>query len=198
MLPWYAVSVSSRKEAFTATVLRGKGLEVYLPTYILRRRAGKRTTLVHQPLFPGYIFSRLDLNNRLPVLVTQGVVAIVGFGGRPMPLPDNDVLNVQRMVESGQLAEPVPYLEVGQRVRVFEGPLAGVDGFLERYKGSDRLILSIALLQRSIAVEVDRETVEPLERFEGICRPINRVGPVASKSIGVPAGVVARDGLNKI
>jgi transcription antitermination factor NusG len=113
------------------------------------------------PLFPSYVFCRLDLGVRLPVLTTPGVLGIVGNGRIPMAVDDQEIAALQRMVHSGLDSEPWPFLEIGQRVRIDSGPLAGCEGILLEFKGKRRLVLSVTLLRRSVAVEVDRPSVLP-------------------------------------
>jgi transcription antitermination factor NusG len=115
-----------------------------------------------QFLFPGYVFSRLNPHDRLPVLTVPGVVSVVGFGKLPTAIPDHEIENIRTMVQSGLLMKPWPFLEVGQRVLIERGPLAGVEGILQDVKGRFRLVVSISLLQRSVSAEVDRTWVRPI------------------------------------
>jgi len=111
------------------------------------------------PLFPGYLFCRFDAMNRLPILTTPGMVQIVGFGKTPVPVPDAEIAAIQAATIGNLAREPWPYLEVGQKVKVECGPMRGVEGILLNIKGSHRLVLSVTLLQRSVAVEVDSNWV---------------------------------------
>ena len=132
-----------------------------MPTYVLKRRWSDRVKLLELPLFPGYVFCRLDPLVRLPVLTTPGVLSIVGSGKEPIAIPEKQIDDVRRIVQSTTSAEPWPYLECGDSVTISDGPLRGVEGILAMVKNSCRVVVSITLLQRSMAVEVDRLVVLP-------------------------------------
>ena len=123
---------------------------------------------VQLPLFPGYLFCRLDLNRRLPILVTPGVMHIVGIGKTPHPVEDEEIQALQSIVFSGLQAEPRSYLNIGERVRIEIGPLGGTEGILTSFKGAARLVLSVSLLQRSVSVEIDESWVVPVDPFRQI------------------------------
>jgi transcription antitermination factor NusG len=110
---------------------------------------------VDLPLFPGYIFCRLNLQYRLPVLTTPGVIQIVGHNRQPVPVDESEIKGIQAMVTSGFPSEPWPYLKVGDRVRIECGPLEGLEGILVEVRGAHRFVLSVTLLQRSVAAEID-------------------------------------------
>ena len=114
------------------------------------------------PLFPGYVFVRLALRDRVRVLQIPSVVRLVGFGGLPTALPDQEMEAMRNGLLRQLRLEPHPYLTIGRRVRLTSGPLMGLEGILVRRKGLLRLILSLDLIQRSIAVEVDSADVEPI------------------------------------
>lgn len=156
-LPWYGVRTKSNQERVAATVLEAKGFEPYVPTYSVRRRWSDRIVETSLPLFPGYLFCRFDSSQRLPIISTPGVVSVVGFGKVPAPISNREVEAVQALLDSGIPAQPHPFLREGQKVRVKGGALQGVEGLVIRQKSDWRLIISITLLQRSIAVEVDRD-----------------------------------------
>jgi transcription antitermination factor NusG len=156
---WFAVQVRTRYESVAATVLRGKGFESFLPMYKSRRRWSDRIKEIQLPLFPGYLFCRLDLQNRLPILTTPGVVQIVGVGKKPMPLDEYEVQAIQTVVKSGLSREPWPFLQVGNRVRIEHGPLSDLEGILLAFRGHYRIVLSVTLLQRAVAVEIDQAWV---------------------------------------
>jgi transcription antitermination factor NusG len=145
----------------TSAALRSKGIEEFLPVVHMRRRWSDRIKHVDLPLFPGYVFSRFDINARLPVLECPGVVHVVGIGGVPAPIPEEEILAIRSMVESKLAIEPYPFLNVGQKIRVDRGPLAGVEGVVVRLKNSLRFVASVTLLQRSISVEIDPAWVSP-------------------------------------
>lgn len=114
------------------------------------------------PLFPGYVFVRLALRDRLRVLQVPGVARLVGFNGAPTPLPDDEMESLRLALAEGLRAEPHPYLNVGRRVLITRGPLAGREGLLKRWKGNMRVVVSIESIQRSISMEVDAQDVIPL------------------------------------
>ena len=159
---WYALQVRSRWEGSIATLLSGKGYETLLPTYKLKRRWSGRLKEVNAPLFPGYVFCSFDVLKRLPILITPGVIAVVGRGRVPVPLETSEISAVQTLVSSGLPAEPCPYLEVGQKVRIESDALRGVEGILIAFKGSRRIVVSVSLLRRSVALEIDRARVIPV------------------------------------
>ena len=121
-----------------------------------------RVKQVELPLFPGYLFCRFDVNSRLPILVTPGVKLIVGCGKTPVAVSEGEIGAIRNVIESGAAAEPWPFLTAGQRVRIQDGSLAGLEGILLQVKTSWRIVLSVDLLQRSVAVEVDRASVVPV------------------------------------
>jgi transcription antitermination factor NusG len=125
-------------------------------------------------LFPGYIFCRLDPNERLPVLTTPGVYDIVSVGEKLQPVEENEVAAIRQVVISKCAAKPWPYLKVGDMVRVQFGSLAGVVGHLTSEKGVDRLVLSVSLLQRSVCVEIDRTWVQPEPTSHKVSTPLSR------------------------
>jgi transcription antitermination factor NusG len=161
-LPWYALQVRPRFEKKIAATLVDKGIEGFLPLYRQRSRWSDRIKEVHLPLFSGYLFCRLDMNNRLPILITPGVMQIVGIGKTPHPVEENEIMALQAIVLSGLQAEPRSYLNVGEKVRIEIGPLAGLEGVLLSLKGSYRLVVSVNLLQRSVSVEIDESWVVPI------------------------------------
>jgi transcription antitermination factor NusG len=168
MLPWYALFVVSRKETCVSQSLQGKGYQVFLPIYVNRRKVSNRIRTLEQPLFPNYVFCRLDVRDRLPVLTTTGVLSVVGHGRTPMPIQSEEIDQIKRILASGRLVDPLPFLTTGQRVRLVDGPLAGTEGHFQEHKGSGRLVVTVDLLQRSISVELDREHVEPVEPLQFI------------------------------
>jgi transcription antitermination factor NusG len=154
-LSWFALHTRLRYEEFVAKQLGGKGYEVLMPVYQSRRRWSDRVKHVELPLFPGYLFCRFDSMDRLPILTTPGMIQIVGFGKTPVPVDESEICAIQRTVSTGLSREPWPYLQIGEKVRVDCGPLSGLEGILINIKGSHRLVLSVTLLQRSVAVEVN-------------------------------------------
>jgi transcription antitermination factor NusG len=160
--PWFAVRVRSNHERIAAAHLRERGYEEFSPAWKTERRWSDRTKEVDQFLFPGYVFCRLNPSDRLPVLTAPGVVDLVGFGKIPAPVPDHEIENVRRMVQSGLFVMPWPFLELGHRVLIERGPLAGMEGILDEVKGKCRLVVSVQLLQRSVSAEINRDWIRPL------------------------------------
>ena len=163
---WYALHVKPRFEKFVTTQLEQKGYETLLPTYVSKRKWSDRVKTLSLPMFPGYLFCRFDVSSRFPIVVTPGVMAILGMGRIPAPVPDSEISAVRHVMASGACAEPCPYVEVGELVRVESGPLEGLTGIALRIKGTERLVVSVSLLMRSVAVELDRTSVTLLPRVK--------------------------------
>ncbi|MGA2040531.1 MAG: UpxY family transcription antiterminator [Bryobacteraceae bacterium] len=161
---WFALRVKSRAEKGVSAMARNKGFEEFLPVYESRRRWSDRLKSVDCPLFPGYVFCKLDPRYRLPLLTIPGVLHFVGIGKTPVAIEDEEIVAIQSAVKSGLAAEPWPFLEAGQRVRLEDGPLAGLEGFLVEVRKQCRVVVSVTLLKRSVAVEIDREWVAPLDQ----------------------------------
>lgn len=159
---WYAAYTCANHEKRVAEQLEVKSIERFLPLYESVRRWKDRRVRLQMPLFPGYVFVRIALQERVQVLQIPKVVRLVGFNGCPAALPDEEIEALRRGLCGGLRAEPHPYLNIGRRVRVRSGPLEGAEGVLLRRKNSLRVILSIELILRSIAVEVDLADIEPL------------------------------------
>jgi transcription antitermination factor NusG len=143
-------------------LLSGKGYETLLPTYQTKKRWNGKVKQASAPLFPGYVFCQFDALKRLPILVTPGVISVVGRGRVPFPVNDGEIAGIQAIVASGVQAEPWPYLEVGQRIRIENDSLNGLEGILIQFKGNNRIVVSVSLLRRSVALEIDRESVRPV------------------------------------
>lgn len=166
-LAWYAIRVRSQREAATASALRNRGYAEFLPVY--RRRVPRyRRKELEFPLLPGYVFARFDLtDDRLPILQIPSVLYIVGVGKTPEPVDVAEITVLQTVVASCLATGPWPFLRVGDRVLIEGGPLSGTEGILVVTKNEYRVVVSITLLQRSVAVEIDREWVRPLARAHG-------------------------------
>ena len=160
--PWYAIRVKSKFETVTSAGLAGKGYEPFLPLYTARRRWSDRVKQLELPLFPGYVFCRFDVNARLPVLTTTGVISVVGYGREPVAIDEGEIAAVRAIIASGLPAVPWPFLRAGNRVLIEQGPLAGIEGIVLSMKKECRLIVSVTMLQRSMGVEIDRAWVRPL------------------------------------
>lgn len=160
--PWFALQVRSRFEQGVAEHLGGKGFELFLPLYKCRKRWSDRIKEVDAPLFPGYLFCRFNPQDRLPILKTPGVIQIVGTHRTPVAVNELEIEAIQKMVASGMPNQPWPFLAAGDRVRIDSGPLSGLEGILVEFRGNHRLVLSVTLLQRSAAVEIDSAFVTSL------------------------------------
>lgn len=160
-LPWFAIQVRTQHERGVAEFLGGKGYEWFLPVYKCRKRWSDRVKEVEIPLFPGYLFCRFNPLERLPILKTPGVFRIVGYNRQPTPVDDGEIRSIQTLVSSGVPNQPWPFLHVGDKVLIESGPLRGAQGILTDFKGKHRLIISITLLQRAVAVEIDSALVAP-------------------------------------
>lgn len=159
---WFAIRVKSQRERMVATAIRQKGLEEFLPQYKSRHRWSDRFKSVELPLFPGYVFCRINPTFRLPILTVPGVLHFVGLGRVPVPIDDAEIDAIQSAVRSGLRVEPLAYLNVGQRVRLAEGPLTGLEGILTEVRKQYRVVVSLTLLQRSVAVEIERHWITPV------------------------------------
>jgi transcription antitermination factor NusG len=158
-LPWFALQVKGHYENVVSVYLGGKGYEWLLPLYKIRSRWTDRWKEIKRPLFPGYVFCRFDPLDRLPILTIPGVSRIVGVAKRPVPIDETEIAAIQVAVKSGLPSQPWPLMQIGQRVRIERGPLCGLEGILAEFRGHHRLVLSITLLQRSIAVQVEHTWV---------------------------------------
>lgn len=162
LLSWYAACTHPRHEKLVARQLQQRRIECFLPLYRDVRRWKDRRKELDMVLFPGYVFTRLDLRDRLQVLQLQGVTRFVCFYGKPAPLPEEEIDALRRGLAKGVYAKSHPYLKVGRRVRVVHGPLAGAQGILLRTKEKCRVVISMDAIQRSVALEVDAKDVVPL------------------------------------
>ena len=158
-LPWFAVRVRSNYEKPVSAVLRGKGFEEFVPTYRAKRQWSDRIKVIDLPLFPGYLFCRLDLNKRLPLLTTPGFLYLVGKGKMPEPVDEREILAIQSVLRSGIPALPWPSVIVGQKVRLERGPLRGVEGVVDKIADQHRIFVNVTLLQRSVSVQVDPDWI---------------------------------------
>ncbi len=159
---WYAAYTCANHEKRVSSELAARDVDHFLPLYRSARRWKDRRVQLEFPLFPGYVFVRLSLCDRLRVVQIPSVVRLVGFGGLPTALPDGEIDAMRLSISQGLRAEPHPYLTVGRRVRLTAGPFVGLEGVLKRKKSGLRVIVSIDLIQRSIAIDVDASDVLPL------------------------------------
>jgi transcription antitermination factor NusG len=159
---WFAAYTCARHEKRVAEMLEAKSVEGLLPLHETVHRWKNGLAKVQLPLFPGYIFVHIALQDRRQVLEVPSVVRLVGFNGQPAPLPEADIEAIRSCLERGRRLEPHPYLQVGQRVRVVCGPLQGTEGILLRRMKRTRLVISLELIMRSVAVEMDEASLEPV------------------------------------
>jgi len=160
--PWFAVAVKPQHEKAVAAQLQSKALESYLPIYRARRRWSDRVKTVELPLFPRYVFCRFGSQERPKVLTTPGVHSIVGFSGKPCPVTEDEIAAIRTLVLSGLPLRVWSCLTVGQRVRVRRGAMEGLEGVLVREKTACRLVVNLELLNRGVAVEIERDVLEPV------------------------------------
>ena len=179
---WYAAYTCANHEKRVAEHLAGRGVEYFLPLYDAVHQWKDRRVRLKLPLFPGYVFVRLPLEEKLRVLQAPGVARLVGFGDTPAPLADTDIDALRKGLQGQIRMEPHPYVCEGQKLRILRGPLAGMEGILLRRKGGLRLVLSIELIMRSVIVDVDAEDICPidgrdewriLQRGDAPCVPAN-------------------------
>lgn len=157
---WYAAYTSANHEKRVALQLQQRSVEYFLPLYDSVRRWKDRRVKLQLPLFPGYVFVRLALRDRLQVLCVPGVARLVGFNGLPSALPEEEIVAIKESLACGVRAEPHPYLTVGRRVRIAHGPLMGMEGLIVRRKKRIRFIISLELIRRSVAVEIEAADLE--------------------------------------
>lgn len=163
---WYAVYTRHQHEKSVGDMLEKKGFETFVPLYQARRRWHDRAKTLALPLFPSYVFLRGGIQRQLQILTTPGVHWMITTAGQAAVISDEEIAAVKRLVESSLRVAPHPFLKCGDWVRVKAGPLDGVGGILVRMKGSCRLVVSVEMLQKSVAVEVDASDVERLRRPE--------------------------------
>jgi transcription termination/antitermination protein NusG len=161
-LLWFAVQTRPRFEKKVNAELQEKGIEAFLPLRSALHHWSDRQRLIHQPLFPGYVFVRSfsTLDARVAVLRTNGVDKFVGVRGIGTPIPDFEIEAMRKILEEKIPIEPYPYLKLGQFVRIRGGALDGIRGILTRINGDQSLIISVELIQRSIAMRVTGYDVE--------------------------------------
>jgi transcription antitermination factor NusG len=161
--PWFALRVRPNYEKPVAAALRGKGFEEYLPLVRTKRQWSDRKKIMDLPLFPGYLFCRLNLEERLPLLTTPGFLYLVGVGKNPEPVAESEIAAIQSVLRSGVPVTQCSSLVVGQKVMLKYGPLRGLEGVLTKIANQHRMYVSVTLLKRSISVEVAPEWIHPVK-----------------------------------
>lgn len=161
-LQWWALYTRHQHEKVVAEMLSAKGFEVFLPLYDSIRRWKDRQKLLSLPLFPCYVFVRGGLGRRLQIVTTPGVHTVLNHGEHVAVIPENEIESIRRTVDGRFRMEPHPFIRCGDRVRVIRGSLQGVEGILVRKKNQFRLVLSVDMLAKSVAVEIDSTDVEPV------------------------------------
>ena len=154
---WFAIQVKPGLEFNIASMLKSKGYEEFVPTYRSEKN-GRGSS--ERPFFSGYVFCRFDPTVRAPIVTTPGVIRVVGYGRTPASLSDSEMQAVRTVASSNLPAKPHAYIASGQRVRIREGPLRGVEGDIAQTGDRQCLVVSVSLLQRSIAVEVEPAWLE--------------------------------------
>ena len=160
---WFAVQTRPRHEKKVSAELQEKGVTAFLPLVSSTRQWSDRTRIVEMPLFPQYVFVRIAqcLDTRVAVLRTNGVTNFVGTRGIGVPIPDDQIQRVQTVVQRGVPVTPHPFLNVGKRIRIRGGALDGLQGILTAVNGDQTLVMSVELIQRSIAIRIAGFSVEP-------------------------------------
>ena len=164
-LQWYGVYTSCRHEQKVYERLVEKSIHAFLPKMEVWSRRKDRKKKLQRPLFPGYLFVNIDLDPyiHLEIIKTPGVAYILSNNGKPTPIPENQIVSLQKLLKNDVLIKPYPYLKIGQKVRIVDGPLAGCEGILQRTKpNKHRLIISIDLLKQSVSAEIHEADVEPI------------------------------------
>ena len=156
---WYALRTKHQHEKSVTNVLAEKGFEVLCPTYAEVHRWKDRKKEVTLPLFPGYLFFANGLERKVDLLSTPGVCTIVSFGNTPALIPHSEIEAIQLAMLSSRVMGPHPFLKEGDKVRLRSGPLAGIEGILQRWEDGYRLVLTIELLGRSVTVEVEQSDI---------------------------------------
>lgn len=157
---WFALAVKSNHEKVVSAALRSRGFEEFLPLRRVRHKWADRYKTLQLPVFPGYVFCRFPLYSRITVLATPGVVRVIGRGSTPEPVSETEILNIQRVVTSELPIQPCEFIATGQRAVITSGVLEGLEGIVQKMKGNLRLVMSIDLLRRSVAVEIETERVK--------------------------------------
>ncbi len=157
---WYAVYTTVRHEKKVNEALVEKGIETFLPLREVLSQWKDRRKRIKIPLFPGYLFINICLEDRWRVLSTRGTLRIVGSGGVPIPVSLDQIGAIKRVLESRVECDCYPYLTQGREVVVVNGPLEGIKGRILERRGNYRIIISVDTIRRSVSVEVDPRDIE--------------------------------------
>ena len=161
--PWYALQVKARREKQVSALFERKGYETFLPLYESLSRWSDRYKTVQFPLFPGYVFCRIDVNHRLPILMTPGVLRIVSHGAGPTVVEEKQILAFRTVLGATLRCEPCSFVPLGQRVRIASGALSRIEGILTKTHKRHTLVMSVDISHRSVAVEIDQFSVQPVD-----------------------------------
>jgi transcription antitermination factor NusG len=159
---WYAIYAKHNHERKVADLLARKGMDVFMPLYESVRRWKDRNKSLPMPLFPGYVFLKSNLHNKIEILSTPGVFFIVESAGQACPIPEQEIEAIRAITQSDVRFEPHPFLKTGEYVRIRTGPLAGISGIFVKPKNKYRVVVSIELLRKAVAIEVDTGNVDKL------------------------------------
>jgi len=168
--PWYAIQVRPKYEKQVVQSIGCKEINTFLPLYAEKRKWSDRVKELEVPLFDGYVFCQLDITKRLPILQTPGVIRFVGLGKTPIPVDGREMEAVRTVVDSGSVFRPWKYLREGDEVRIDEGPLRNVEGILVSDKEQSHVVVSINLLQRAMAVQVEKSWLSPVRPWARAAR----------------------------
>jgi transcription antitermination factor NusG len=151
---WYVAYTLPRHEKSIADRLLHQDVETYLPLYSSVRKWNRRHVEAELPLFPGYVFVKIAITDRVRVLAHPGVIRLIGFNGNAVAIPDGEVERLRSLLEVWK-GKPYPFLTVGKQIRIKSGPFASLEGRIIRRKGRMRIIVSLELIQRAILLEMD-------------------------------------------
>jgi len=157
---WYVVYTYPRHERAVADQLAHKSVEAFLPTYTKTSRWKDRRVKLELPLFPGYVFMRICIDQKLKALSIPSVIRILSFNGAPAPLNDADIDAVRLCIGRGAMLQPHSFIAIGERVRVRKGVFEGLEGIVVRHRNSCKLVVTIALIQKAVALELDADCLE--------------------------------------
>ncbi|MBV8206126.1 MAG: UpxY family transcription antiterminator [Acidobacteria bacterium] len=166
---WYALHTFSRHEKQVALHLTHKRIEHFLPAYETVHRWKNGARKLQLPLFPGYLFTRISLNERLRVIEIPGVASIVGSSRGPEPVSEEEIERVHRVLNAPGVKEPLPYLGIGDRVLIVRGPLAGIEGILMRIDNRCKVVISVELIMSSMTIEVAEHEIAPVTDWAAPC-----------------------------